>query len=546
VVITGTGFTGSTIVDFGATSASFVVTSDTSITATAPEESVGMVDVRVTTPDGTSAVGEADEFTFTAVTVTGVSPRSGPESGGTTIALTGIGFTAVTAVSFGPTSASSFTINSDTSITATAPSALPGKVDVTVTTPSGTSETHTADRFTYLLVPTVVSGVSPTSGATRGGTTVIITGKNLRGTTTVYFGTTPASSFTVDSDTSITAVSPPEGAGKIDVWVTGPGGTSVKRSKDRFTFVATPPPPPTVSAIRPGSGPTTGGTTVTLTGTNLTGATYVRFGKVAASSFTVDSATTISAATAAETAGTVDVTVTTPGGTSPTNSVDHFTFIVPPPTVTGISPTSGPSTGGTTVTISGMNLTGATTVDFGTSPASSFTVRSGSSISVRAPAAAPGEVDVTVTTGGGKSATGATDRFTFLPSRPTVTGLSPDSGPTTGGTVVTITGTGFSGTSGVEFGTVSASFVVKSNTSIMATAPAESKGKVNVTVATAGGASAAGTADRFSFTKPASTGYRKPMATASAVAITDARAQEGEGPVGSRTTGAFRLAVRVS
>ena len=461
-----------------------------------------MVDVRVTTPAGTSAVDGADEFTFTAVTVTGVSPRSGPETGGTVVAVTGIGFTAVTAVAFGSTPAPSFSIHSDTSITVTAPAALPGKVDITVTTPSGTSGTHKADAFTYLVVPTVVSAVSPTSGATTGGTTVTITGRNLKGTTIVYFGSAPASSFRIDSDTSITAISPPEAAGKIEVWVTGPGGTSIKRRQDRFTFVAKPPPPPTVSAIRPSSGPTTGGTAVTVTGTNFTGATSVRFGTAKASSFTVDSATTISAMTAAGAAGTVNVTVTTPGGTSPTNSVDHFTFVVPAPTVTGVKPASGPATGGTTVTISGANLTGTTVVDFGTVPASSFTVRSGATIMATTPAAAPGEVDVTVTTGGGKSATGAADRFTFRPPRPTVTGLSPDSGPTTGGTVVIITGTGFSGASSVAFATVSASFVVKSDTSITATTPAEPKGRVDVTVVTAGGASAAGTADRFSFMKP--------------------------------------------
>ena len=508
VVITGSGFTGATIVDFGTTSASFVVTSDTSITATTPEESVGMVDVRVTTPDGTSDVGGADEFTFTAVTVTGVNPRSGPETGGSVIAITGIGLAAVTAVTFGPTPASTFTIHSDTSITATAPAELPGKVDITVSTPSGTSGTRAVEKFTYLVVPTVVSAVSPTSGATKGGTTVTIVGKNLGGTTTVYFGTAPASSFRINSDTSITAVSPPEAAGKIDVWVTGPGGTSIKKKEDRFTFVAPAPLPPTVSAIRPDSGPTTGGTTVTLTGTNFTGVTSVRFGTVAASSFTVDSATSISAVTADGMAGTVNVTVTTPGGTSPTNSVDHFTFVVPPPSVTGISPTSGPSTGGTKLTISGVNLKGATAVDFGTEPASSFTVRSNSSVTAVAPASAPAEVDVTVTTGGGRSATGAADRFTFLPPRPTVTTLTPDSGPTTGGTVVIITGTGFSGASSVEFATVSAAFVVKSNTSITATTPAEPKGKVDVIVVTAGGASAGGSADRFSFTTPAATVVR--------------------------------------
>ena len=84
---------------------------------------------------------------------------------------------------------------------------------------------------------------------------------------------------------------------------------------------------PAVTAISPNNGPTTGGTTVTITGTNLTGATAVTFGGAAAASFTVNSATSITAVSPAEAAGTVDVTVTTAGGTSAKTAADQFTFI---------------------------------------------------------------------------------------------------------------------------------------------------------------------------------------------------------------------------
>jgi hypothetical protein len=83
---------------------------------------------------------------------------------------------------------------------------------------------------------------------------------------------------------------------------------------------------PTVTGVNPNTGPTTGGTTVTITGTNLTGATAVMFGTVAATSFTVNSDTSITAVAPAESAGTVDVTVTTPGGTSATSSADQYTY----------------------------------------------------------------------------------------------------------------------------------------------------------------------------------------------------------------------------
>ena len=87
----------------------------------------------------------------TAPAVTAVSPTSGPLAGGTTVTITGSGFTGATAVNFGSTPASSFTVNSDSQITATSPAAAGvGPVDVTVTTPDGTSVTGAADQYTYI------------------------------------------------------------------------------------------------------------------------------------------------------------------------------------------------------------------------------------------------------------------------------------------------------------------------------------------------------------------------------------------------------------
>ncbi|MBX9644570.1 MAG: autotransporter domain-containing protein [Novosphingobium sp.] len=83
-----------------------------------------------------------------APTVTSLSPSTGPEAGGTSVAITGTNFSGATAVSFGATPAASFTINSATSITATSP-AGGGSVNVRVTTPSGASATGAGSLFTY-------------------------------------------------------------------------------------------------------------------------------------------------------------------------------------------------------------------------------------------------------------------------------------------------------------------------------------------------------------------------------------------------------------
>lgn len=87
----------------------------------------------------------------TTPAVTAVSPTSGPLAGGTIVIITGSGFTGATAVNFGSTPASSVTVNSDSQITATSPAATTvGPVDVTVTTPDGTTATSAADQYTYI------------------------------------------------------------------------------------------------------------------------------------------------------------------------------------------------------------------------------------------------------------------------------------------------------------------------------------------------------------------------------------------------------------
>ena len=112
---------------------------------------------------------------------------------------------------FGATSALSFTINSATSITAIAPAGSAGAVDVTVTTPGGTSSITANDHYTYVAAPTV-SSVSPIAGPTAGSTSVTITGTNLGGATAVKFGTNTAT-ITNNTATQIVATNPAGSAG---------------------------------------------------------------------------------------------------------------------------------------------------------------------------------------------------------------------------------------------------------------------------------------------------------------------------------------------
>jgi hypothetical protein len=485
ITISGAGFTGATAVNFGATTTTaFTVVTDTQITVTSPA-GAGLVDVTVTAATGTSPKSSADQFAYIPVIV-GINPGQGPATGGKQVTITGAGFTGATAVSFGSTKAATFTVVSDTQITVPSPAGT-GVVHVTVTTAGGTSATLAADQFSYTPA---VTAITPIAGAPAGGTKVTITGAGFTSATEVDFGNTKltATSFTVDSDTQITATSP-AGTGLVDVTVTTPTGTSATSSADQFSYA------PVVTAISPAQGPAVGGTQVTITGENFTGATAVYFGTTLATGVTVNSAGTQITATSPAGTGLVDVTVVTGGGTSVKSPADLFGY---PAVVTGISPAQGPASGGTQVTITGTNLTGATAVMFG---GNSATIQSntGAQIVVIAPAGTAGTVDVTVTTAGGTSATSAADHFAYV-AAPVVTKISPTQGSATGGTQVTITGTDFTGTTAVYFGTTLATGVTvnSAGTQITATGPAGT-GVVDVTVVTVGGTSAKSSADLFGY-----------------------------------------------
>lgn len=100
----------------------------------------------------------------------------------------------------------------------------------------GMSDSYTAK----LAIGTpVISFISPNYGALTGGTVVTITGINFMNATTVLFGSTPATTFTIDSDTQITAVSPSHQLGSVDITVVGIGISAIS-SADQFTFQLIP------------------------------------------------------------------------------------------------------------------------------------------------------------------------------------------------------------------------------------------------------------------------------------------------------------------
>lgn len=396
VALTGSGFTFATQVRFGTTPAlSFTVTNDTSITAIAPPGS-GTVTITVTGPSGT---GTGVPYTYNPApqpSITSLIPSSGPLAGGNNVTITGTNLNTVTGVSFGGVPATSFIILSPTSINANAPAgSAPGAIGVTVSSGTFTSPPAT---YTYIALPTPTS-IFPTAGVISGGTPLAITGTGLAGTTSVLFGSTPAVITDVVGDTEVDITTPAHAVGTVPVTIVAPGGTNNSLS---FSYQ----PPPVITSSSPISGPASGGTTVNINGAGLINATDVFFGTTPAASFTVVSDNLITAVSPPGT-GAVAVTVSTPSTFSNGSLFQYLTA----PTLTSITPTGGPITGGNNVTLSGSGFTGALNVFFGGLP-TTFTVLDDGTITAVAPTVGtPGPVSVTVENGGGTS-TGQTYNFT--------------------------------------------------------------------------------------------------------------------------------------
>jgi hypothetical protein len=415
VVVIGSNLTGASDVKVGGVSVgsagiAFTVTNATHIAITAmPAHAAGTVDIQVVSSDSiANANSTADDYVYLNVpAVTGVSPVSGPGSGGTLVTITGSGFTGATSVSFGSAAVSSLSVVDDGHVVVNAPAHTAATVSVQMTTPGGTSPISAGSQFTY-TANTAVTGVAPGSGAA--GTMVTIYGSGFTGATSVTFGGA-AAAFTVVNDNVINAVSPVHTAGVVDVLVVSPTGTSSAGAADQFTY--------TTSTALTGISPTSGvaGSTVTIYGDGFTGATSVTFDGSFAS-FTVVNDNVITAVSPVHALGAVNILVTAPGGTSIAVAAGQFTYTSGVPSVSALTPSIGTSGA---LTITGTGFTGATSVTFGGLLAT-FTVVSDTTIKATAPPHSVGTVQVTVTNPAGSSpftsAANFTYRLNFCPVTP--------------------------------------------------------------------------------------------------------------------------------
>ena len=449
VTLTGTNFTSGLTVDAGTSivASNISVVSPTSATArfTIPIDApIGAHNVTVTTAEGTSSPA-----TFTVeppVTLSGITPVSGLQGTNVSVTLTGTNFAAPFIVNAGSgITVSSINVTSSTSATATfgiAVSAALGTRNVTVTTPGGTSNAQTFSVFPP--IPTL-SGISPSTGIQGGTFFVFLTGTNFVAGLTINAGPDIiVSGIDVQSPTSVIATfSIPLTAalGDRTVRVSTSGGTS-----GSVTLTVQSPPAPTLSGVSPPSGGQGSTVNVTLLGTNfITGLTINPIPDITITNVVVEhtlKATATFAIAAESPLGTRDVSVNTAGGTSGTAS---FEILPPPPTLTGITPSSTAIGSSVSVTLTGTNFVAPLAVQGGsgidvsninvadpTTATATFTPSDNTFVGVR---------NVRVSTVGGTS---GTVPFTVdPPPPPTLTGLNPGTGAQGTSVVITLTGTNF-------------------------------------------------------------------------------------------------------
>ncbi|MBI4859014.1 MAG: IPT/TIG domain-containing protein, partial [Candidatus Riflebacteria bacterium] len=455
IVISGTGFGGSVSVTVGSNpTTSVTVTGTNTITCVTPASATsGAKDVKVTSTTH-GVVTAVNGFTYNPPpTITSVTPTNGPLAGGTALTIMGTAFAGSISVTIGGNPTSAVTVTGTTKITCVSPPSTTGVGCKDVVVRSSTNGTATKTcGFTYNPAP-LVTQINPDKGPQQGGTAITITGTNFGGTVTVLIAGRSCTGVTTNATTSISCVTPASpDYGPADVLVrssthgdaTMTGGFTYNRTPTIGAISTTPP-------TSPPQGPQAGGTALTIDGGNFLGTVNVTVGTVPATGvWAKPDGTQITCVTSASpTYGTTDVIVrSSTNGTA--TAVRAFRYVPPPPQVTSINPDNGPQGGGTAVRIAGDHFEGNVTVKFGTSPATVTAATVTQIDCVTGPYAGTGPVDVEITSPT-HGTTIAALAYTYNPQL-TLTGVTPNEGPATGGTVIVIAGANLIGVTQVKIG----------------------------------------------------------------------------------------------
>ena len=490
VTIKGSGFVEEASVNIGGEAQEVHVLSATEITAKTPASEAGGYEVVVADGNGTSSGGPT--YTYTEpVTVTGLEPGSGERTGGNEVTIHGTGFAPGASVSFGGSAATEVNVGSSSTITAFAPSGT-GTVNVRVTVGAETSPETFSDRYSY-VPPEGLGGVDVAGYCeSLGYPGVKLVKPNFAGEPgdayenwaceesgghTVLIATAGAAPSFENACVTLYHVASygyPADEDNADSWGCYRKAAAVS-----------------VESITPSSGPTGGGQEVTIKGTGFVAGAKVKIGKTGLHSVVVVSETEIKGRTAAAEAGSREVSVKDEKGTS--TGGPSYTYVAGPalPIVKSVKASSGPSGGGQVVTIKGSGFVAPATVQIG-GEAAEVAVLSETELEARTVATAPGEHEVVVSDANGASTGGPAYTYVSAPALPIVRSVSPSTGPTGGGQLVTIKGSGFLAGAKVKIGKNVGALDVISETEIKARTAAGEAGADEVQVSDENGRSMGG------------------------------------------------------
>jgi len=371
---------------------------------------------------------------FPTPTLTAVSPRIGPETGGTRVTLRGTSFLEPAQVFFGSVEATSVVVLDEVNIAATAPPGMIGRVTVRVVTPGGTAELP--DGYAYRR-DLQVTAVEPARIPEEGGVAVTIRGKGFDPNTIILMDRRPlVGSRVVDAET-ITGVAPALEPGRPEVWAANTDA-QVRRSDLLFVYAT-----PELRALAPGYGPVGQPATQAIQGDGLEQTQTVTVGTEPADDLVNASGTQLSISAPAMTApGIYDVAVDN-GDASATLVGGYIAY---DPTrvgleVVGVVPSRVSSLGGEVIAIVGYGFPSDVRARIaGIDLIIDDVPNSHAIIAIAPPGLVAGPNDVIVFAGT-STLTAAGALTVYDPIE--VTRISPTAGATAGGTTVTIDGFGF-------------------------------------------------------------------------------------------------------
>ncbi|AZK45918.1 IPT/TIG domain-containing protein [Paenibacillus lentus] len=460
---------------------------------------VGLVDITIQNPDGTSLVIPSGfnylEPEIPKLEITNVNLNTGLPEGGGTATIVGKRINPEVRVFFGDNEAQVKSVVSTERIQVIVPAGQPGKVDVKLVNPDG-EEATLAEGYTYAYPDypaPVVNTINPNQGEIQGGGTAFISGTGFVSGVKVLVNDIPA---TVTSNTlyRITIVIPASTVeGTFDVKVINPDGKEAILPAS-YTYILPPPPPaPVLNRISPDNGLITGNATVVLYGENFMGDAVVLFDDIELPTTFVRSDQLRIVTPASDEEKVVQVRIKNPDGQTTVENIT-YSYIEPQPepvSITSLNQVSGITAGGNTVYINGSNFQRGIRVFFGDNEAEVKSYASARRIGVDVPPSlTTGLVDVTVLNPDkGQFTLPGAYRYTL--TQPTISSLSVPSGLTTGGTIVYINGTNFEPTMSVTIDGTNTPFDYVSNKRVkIVTPPSQYAGEVPLVVTLDNGESA--------------------------------------------------------